>query len=179
MSSNMRTWSPNEEIGFSGTIWDYLGRVLAERVGFEPTIRLRVFRFSRPARSTAPSPLRLGGFYQRGGSTLRFDGLERSHVRPQCGRNIDGAVGPLIVLHDRDQGPAYRKPRSVQRVHQLGPPLLVPEARLHAPRLECLEIAARGDLAIGILTGQPDFDIVSFGGCESHVSRTKRDNTIG
>src|SRR5882672_4126058 len=40
-------------------------RVLAERVGFEPTIRLRVFRFSRPARSTAPSPLRSRAFYQR------------------------------------------------------------------------------------------------------------------
>ena len=31
---------------------------LAERVGFEPTIRLRVFRFSRPARSTTLAPLR-------------------------------------------------------------------------------------------------------------------------
>ena len=29
----------------------------AERVGFEPTIRLHVFRFSRPACSTAPAPL--------------------------------------------------------------------------------------------------------------------------
>src|SRR6266852_2162344 len=46
---------------------------LAERVGFEPTIRLGVFRFSRPARSTAPSPLRSArAFYsasdQRAGS---------------------------------------------------------------------------------------------------------------
>ena len=32
---------------------------VAERVGFEPTIRLRVYRFSRPARSTAPAPLQL------------------------------------------------------------------------------------------------------------------------
>ncbi len=30
---------------------------LAERVGFEPTVRLPVLRFSRPTRSTAPAPL--------------------------------------------------------------------------------------------------------------------------
>src|SRR6266704_4823021 len=50
---------------------------LAERVGFEPTIRLRVFRFSRPARSTAPAPLRCEHFTsaedQRAG-TIAFNG---------------------------------------------------------------------------------------------------------
>src|SRR5438093_6287651 len=146
MSSHMRTWRPNEEIGFSGTFWDLLGRILAERVGFEPTIRLRVFRFSRPARSTAPSPLRVGGFYQWARSARRTDYLQRAHVWQQRSRNIYAAVGALIVLHDRDQGPAYREPRPVQRVHQLGPPLLVSEARLHAPRLEPLAVAARGNL---------------------------------
>ena len=33
-------------------------KVLAERVGFEPTVRLPVQRFSRPSRSTTPAPLR-------------------------------------------------------------------------------------------------------------------------
>jgi hypothetical protein len=32
-------------------------RYLAERVGFEPTVRSRIQRFSRPPRSTAPAPL--------------------------------------------------------------------------------------------------------------------------
>ena len=32
---------------------------LAERVGFEPTVRLPVQRFSRPSRSTTPAPLRI------------------------------------------------------------------------------------------------------------------------
>src|SRR6476646_5033959 len=32
--------------------------LLAERVGFEPTVRLPVQRFSRPSRSTTPAPLR-------------------------------------------------------------------------------------------------------------------------
>src|SRR6266498_317430 len=111
---------------------------LAERVGFEPTIRLRVFRFSRPARSTAPSPLRLVGFYQRGGSTRRFDGLESAHIRLQPRRDVHAPVSALIVLHDRDQGAPHRKPGTVQGVHQLGLSLFVAEARLHAPRLERL-----------------------------------------
>jgi hypothetical protein len=35
-------------------VWD---NKVAERVGFEPTVRLRVQRFSRPPRSTAPASL--------------------------------------------------------------------------------------------------------------------------
>src|SRR6266581_4035111 len=178
MSSNMRTWSPNEEIGFSGTFWDYLGRVLAERVGFEPTIRLRVFRFSRPARSTAPSPLRLGGFYQRGGSTRRFDGLESAHVGLQGRRDVHAAIGALIVLHDRNQRPAYREPRPVQGVHQLWLALLVAEARLHAPRLERLAVAARGNLPVGVLARQPDFEVVGLRCLEPHVARAKGHDAV-
>src|SRR5258707_5514241 len=94
-------------------LWDSLGWGLAERVGFEPTIRLRVFRFSRPARSTAPSPLRLGGFYQRGVSTRRFDGLESAHVRLQRQRDVHAATCELIVLHDRDQRAHHRMPGTV------------------------------------------------------------------
>ncbi len=37
---------------------DFFTEYLAEREGFEPSIRLPVFRFSRPARSTTPPPLR-------------------------------------------------------------------------------------------------------------------------
>src|SRR6266496_2297868 len=152
---------------------------LAERVGFEPTIRLRVFRFSRPARSTAPSPLRLGGFYQRGGSTRRFDGLESAHIWLQRHRDVHAAIGALIVLHDRDQGAPHGEAGTVQGVHQLGPALLVAEARLHAPRLERLAVAARGNLPIGVLPRQPDFDVVGFGGLEAHVACTQRHDAVG
>src|SRR6185503_7317019 len=37
--------------------WTYL-RKMAERVGFEPTVRLHAQRFSRPSRSTTLAPLR-------------------------------------------------------------------------------------------------------------------------
>jgi hypothetical protein len=35
-----------------------LSNILAERVGFEPTVRLPVQRFSRPSHSTTLAPLR-------------------------------------------------------------------------------------------------------------------------
>ncbi len=40
--------------------FETLGNEMAEREGFEPSIPLRVYRFSRPARSTTPPPLRAG-----------------------------------------------------------------------------------------------------------------------
>ena len=72
--------------------------IMAERVGFEPTVRSRVQRFSRPPRSTAPAPLRgalppsgpglAGGRQDATGPTARRDGREVA-----CsGRNCKGAV---------------------------------------------------------------------------------------
>src|SRR6185503_2279797 len=63
---------------------------------------------------------------------------------------------------------------AVERVYELDLALLVAEARLHAPRLESLEVAARGDLAIRALPRQPDLDIVGLGRGESHVSGAQR-----
>ena len=54
--------------------------ILAEGVGFEPTVRSRVQRFSRPPRSTAPASLR---------------GEARGHLRPsdsQCGQRQQDMV---------------------------------------------------------------------------------------
>src|ERR1700688_2359427 len=45
---------------FSGRLRMLLEGKLAEGVGFEPTVPLRVQRFSRPPRSTTLAPLRLG-----------------------------------------------------------------------------------------------------------------------
>ena len=44
---------------------------MAEREGFEPSVRLRAQRFSRPPRSTTPAPL-------RGTERLAFRGGERN-----------------------------------------------------------------------------------------------------
>src|SRR5207302_8438786 len=143
---------------------------MAERVGFEPTIRLRVFRFSIPARSTAPSPLRLPAFYQRAGSARRTDRLQGAHVGQQRARDVDSAVAALIVLHHRDERSPDREAGSVQRVHELWLALLVAESRLHPSRLERLEVAARRDLAIRALTGKPNLDVVRLCRGEAGVS---------
>ena len=43
--------------GLCGFFGSWRGHAVAERVGFEPTIPLRAYRFSRPAHSTALPPL--------------------------------------------------------------------------------------------------------------------------
>jgi hypothetical protein len=43
----------------------------AEREGFEPSVDLRPHRFSRPARSAAPAPLRIQETYYRDAASLR------------------------------------------------------------------------------------------------------------
>ena len=44
--------------------WTTINILLAEREGFEPSVRLHVQRFSRPPHSTTLPPLRDGEFYQ-------------------------------------------------------------------------------------------------------------------
>ena len=85
------------------------------------------------------------------------------------------APGPgrplLVIFHDRHQSAADRQAGAVQGMHQLrlaggG----IAPARLHAPRLEILEVAAGGDLAILLLARQPHFQVVGLGGGKSDVA---------
>jgi hypothetical protein len=75
-------------VGFRGVIrrWSrHLGVTcvhLAERVGFEPTVPLRVQRFSRPSRSTAPAPLRRRPHATRGVARYRSGNRTSQHGRP-------------------------------------------------------------------------------------------------
>ena len=73
---------------------------LAEGVGFEPTVRSRVQRFSRPPRSTAPAPLRMG--------------LNDRSSHPLAARGGDRRVGC------KSEAPAssyaFRNPASTQAV---------------------------------------------------------------
>ena len=90
------------------------GRViLAERVGFEPTIPLRGRRFSRPVHSTALPPLR--------GTNCRLSAneLRTAHVRPQRLWHHDAAIRLLAVLEHGDERSPDRHTGPVQRVHRL------------------------------------------------------------
>ena len=52
-ASGVRAGNRASKTRTTGDCW-----MMAEGVGFEPTVRLNVQRFSRPSRSTTPAPLR-------------------------------------------------------------------------------------------------------------------------
>src|SRR6516165_4312969 len=56
--------------------------------------------------------------------------------------------------------------------------LRVAPACLHAPCLEGLEIAARGDLTIALLRGQPRLEVISLGAAEPNVAGAQRHFTV-
>ena len=51
--------------------------------------------------------------------------------------------------------------------------------RVHAPRLEVAEIAARGDLAVALLAGQPDLDVVGPAAAEADIPGAQCHHAIG
>src|SRR5258708_17870189 len=90
-----------------------------------------------------------------------FDRLAPAEIGPEGLRDLDAAIVALIVLHDRDQGAADRQAGTVEGMHEPG--LLLArraEARLHAPGLEVAAIGAARDLAVAVLAGQPNLDVV-------------------
>src|SRR5690349_1927498 len=108
-------------------------------------------------------------------SGIAADDLDPAHIGLQRIRHGDGAVGALIVLQHGNQGAADRKAGAVQgmdEAHAL--PFLRPEARLHAPRLELAAIGAARYLAIGVLPGQPDLEIIGLARGEAHIARTEQ-----
>src|SRR5881394_4273934 len=92
------------------------------------------------------------------------------HVRHERVRHADRAVGVLEILEDRDHGASHGEPGTVDGVHRGDLSLLVAKARLHAARLERLEVRARGDFAIGTLPRQPHLEVVSLRAREARVA---------
>src|SRR5690606_16835694 len=91
----------------------------------------------------------------------------------------DAAVGLLILLEDRDHRPAHREPRTVEGMEQLG--LLAlggAMADLRAPRLEVAAVRAAGNLAILLLTGKPDLEVVGLARGEAEIARAENDPPI-
>src|SRR5262245_15106899 len=85
-------------------------------------------------------------------------------VRPEVGAegfgDRHGAVFALEVLQDGDERAAHGESGAVQRVDELGLLSLgAAEANRAAARLERLEVRAGGDLAVGVLPGEPDFQV--------------------
>src|SRR5882672_4032113 len=93
------------------------------------------------------------------------------HVGHEDVGNSDGAVGLLVVFQNCEIGAANREAAAVESVKKLG---LLGACRtvtdVGAARLEGFEVRAGGDLAVEILSGQPDLEVVCLGGGEAHVA---------
>ena len=52
-------------------------------------------------------------------------------------------------------------------------------ADVGAAGLEGLEVGAGADFAVGLLAGEPDFEVVGFGGGEAHVAGAEEHAAVG
>jgi len=50
---------------------------------------------------------------------------------------------------------------------------------LGAAGLEGFEVGTRGDFFVGLLAGEPDFDVVGFGGTGAHVAGAEQHGAVG
>ena len=84
---------------------------MAEREGFEPSVRVSVQRFSRPSRSTTPAPLRIN-IRQTPGDTCvsRYNGFHSVHpCTSPCGpRDAWCKSAILPICRDRPVRPLFR-----------------------------------------------------------------------
>src|ERR1039457_1743511 len=130
----------------------------------------------------AESPVRNllseGGTQATALKLLRRD-LLRTDVRTQHLRDNHAPVGLLIIFHNRNPGAAYGQSAAVQRVYKLSLVLAFGTvANVGAPCLIRLEIRARRNLAIQLLSRQPDFNVVCFRRRRSHVARAQRHGAV-
>src|SRR6185437_15545580 len=115
----------------------------------------------------------------RAGSTIALQDFETAEIGPErCGKN-DRAVGLLVIFEHGDERAPNSEARAVERVDEARAlARLGPEARIHAPRLILAAIGAAGDLAIGVLAGQPDLDVIGLArGC-AHIAGAEQHHAI-
>src|SRR6185295_15941215 len=144
--------------------------------------------------SNPRDPCRPGGFQDRcyrplshpsawgEGESLpaRLDPCEASEVGAEGVGQEDGAVGLLVVLEDGDERPADGEARAVERVEEARlAAVRGAVAEVGAPGLEVGAVRAGGDLAVGVLAGEPDFEIVGLGCGEAHVAGREADAAVG
>src|SRR5687767_10480712 len=98
----------------------------------------------------------------RGSSAIGSDMVEAPHIGAQRMRDAHAAIGLLVVLENGDHRAADGEGRSIEGVNIAGAARFGgwAIARLHAPRLEIAADRTRGDLPIGFLPRQPDFDVI-------------------
>ena len=93
-------------------------------------------------------------------------------------RRIGTAVGLLVVFQHRHQRAAHGQAGTVQGVQQLVLALGILEAGLQAACLEGFAVAHRTDFAVGVLRGQPHFQVIGFGGAKAHVAGAQAHHAV-
>ena len=126
-------------------------------MGFEPTVPFGTAVFKTAALNhSAISPC----------LTLD-DPLQSTHVGTEDSGNSQGTVGFLIIFEDGDEGAADRQPGAVDGMDEfrLGA-FFAAKTDTSTPRLKVTKIGAGGNFAIGLLAGEPDFEIESARRCK-------------
>src|SRR5690606_23069330 len=105
------------------------------------------------------------------------DGGGAVHVSAQSLGHRDAAILVLIVLEHGHQGTANSETGTIDGVQEfrLAGDGIAPTC-LHATRLEVTEVAARGNLAVGVLARQPHFEIVGLARGEADVTTAENDD---
>src|SRR5690242_12607136 len=83
----------------------------------------------------------------------RAERLTAAQVGAQRLRHADGAVGPLVVLHQRDDGADRGQRGVVERVGVAHNTILAAVAQVSAAGLVVVEIRVRVCLAVAVLRG--------------------------
>ncbi len=111
--------------------WSSLEYLLAERVGFEPTVGSHLRLISSQVHSTTLPPLRVENGYFRKTAIVSelacpaklgrtppsgIEHLDPAHIGPQHFGNCDTAVDLLVILQNSDQRAANRQSGPIQRV---------------------------------------------------------------
>src|ERR1700756_199681 len=117
-------------------------------------------------------------FETRSSKLLRSNPL-RTNISSQGLRDDHTPVGLLVVLYNRDPGPSDGQCAAIQCVYKFCLVLAFgTEPYIRPPRLIGLEIRARRNLAVQLLSRQPDLDIVRLRRRRSHITRAERHGAV-
>src|SRR5690606_28251722 len=100
-----------------------------------------------PGEASAPPPMGRSAAPARSASSA--DTFQSAHIAAQRLGHGHAAVGLLVVLQHRDQGPADGQPGTVEGVHQFRlAGFRVPPTGLHAACLEVATVGAGGNFPV-------------------------------
>jgi hypothetical protein len=104
-------------------------------------------------------------------SSYRGNDLDSPHVRSKHGWDYHATIFLLPVFQDGDQSAADCESGTIESVKKTD--FLLPAgtiANIGTPRLEIFEIAAGGDFPKGLLTREPNLDIICFRRGKAQIS---------